>query len=86
MMHKKKPTEQDIAGTETWGTWNREPSEFPWYYSEKETCYILEGSARVTAENGEAIEFGKGDMVTFEAGLKCTWRIDNTIRKRFKFG
>ena len=86
MMSKKKPTEEEIRETGNWGTWSKEPSEFPWYYDTKETCYILEGSAVVTAENGETIGFEKGDMVIFEEGLKCTWKIDQEIVKRFKFG
>jgi uncharacterized cupin superfamily protein len=86
MMQKKKPTEEEISLTEQWGTWQKEPSEFPWYYSEKETCYILEGSATVVAANGEKIEFGAGDMVEFEQGLECTWKIDRKIVKRFQFG
>ena len=86
MMHKKKPTDEEIKQTEGWGTWNKEPSEFPWSYTDKETCYILEGSATVTAEDGSAISFSTGDMVVFEKGLECTWKIDKEIRKRFKFG
>lgn len=85
-MSKKKPTEEDIRETENWGTWSKEPSEFPWFYETSETCYILDGSAVVTAENGDTISFERGDMVTFEEGLKCTWKIDKEIKKRFKFG
>lgn len=85
-MSKKKPSEEEIREAGSWGTWEKEPSEFPWYYNTKETCYILEGSATVIAENGDSIRFEKGDMVTFEEGLKCTWRIDKEIRKRFRFG
>jgi len=86
MMHKKKPSEEEIAVTDSWGTWSKEPSEFPWSYSEKETCLILEGVATVTAPGGQMISFGSGDLVTFEAGLDCTWKIEKTIRKRYKFG
>jgi uncharacterized cupin superfamily protein len=86
MMQKKKPTEEEITSTESWGTWSKEPSEFPWSYSEKETCLILEGEATVTAPDGQTISFEAGDLVTFEAGLECTWKIGKTIRKRYKFG
>ena len=85
-MQKKKPTEEEIAMTDSWGTWSREPSDFPWSYSEKETCLILEGEARVTAADGQTISFKAGDLVTFEAGLECTWKIEKTIGKRYKFG
>lgn len=85
-MKVHKPNEEEIKNTENWGTWGKEPSEFPWYYDDKETCYILEGHASVKDENGNEISFGPGDMVEFERGLKCTWKIDKTIKKRFMFG
>lgn len=86
MMSKRKPLEDEIRETETWGIWSKEPSEFPWFYDERETCLILEGFATVTASDGTVINFEKGDLVTFEPGLECTWKIDKTIRKRYKFG
>lgn len=85
-MKVKKPTEAEIKATNVWGTWSKEPSKFPWYYDDKETCYILEGEATVTDEAGNSITFSKGDMVEFEQGLECTWEISKTIKKRYKFG
>ena len=86
MMSKKKPTENEICETGSWDTWSKEPSFFPWYYDERETCYILEGSATVTASDGTAMSFEQGDLVTFEQGLDCTWKIAKTIRKKYRFG
>ena len=86
MMSKKKPTNEEIRQTENWGSWSKEPSEFPWSYSEREVCYILEGSATVNAQSGESISFEAGDLVSFEQGLECTWKIHQTIRKRYIFG
>lgn len=85
-MQKKKPTEEEMAMAESWETWSKEPSEFPWSYDVKETGLILEGKATVTAADGQEISFEKGDLVTFEAGLECTWNIEETIRKRYYFG
>ncbi len=85
-MYVKKPTESEIASTGNWGVWGKEPSTFPWHYDEKETCYILEGSAEVEAEDGTIISFGQGDWVEFEQGIDCTWKISKTIKKRYKFG
>ena len=82
----KKPDEKEIAGTSSWGTWSKEPSEFPWHYSDKETCYILEGSAEVTDEQGNKISFGPGDWVEFQEGLSCTWKVKETVKKRYMFG
>ena len=86
MMKVRKPTEADIKSTENWGTWGKEPSEFPWHYDEKETCYILDGEAVVTDGEGNQVSFAKGDWVEFEQGLSCTWKINKTISKRYKFG
>ena len=85
-MKVSKPTEQEIKTTENWGEWSKEPSEFPWHYSDKETCYILEGEAVVTDSNGNRISFGPGDLVEFEEGLECTWKIEKAIKKKYKFG
>lgn len=85
-MNKKKPSSEEINETSSWGTWSKEPSEFPWYYNDKETCYILEGDATVTDKNGNSISFSTGDWVEFEKGLECTWKIENAIRKKYKFG
>lgn len=85
-MKVKKPAPEDIGQTSSWGTWSKEPSEFPWYYDDKETCYILEGNATVTDKAGNAISFSAGDWVEFEPGLECTWKIEKAIRKKYKFG
>ena len=81
-----KPTDEEKQKTNSWGTWNKETSEFPWYYDEMETCYILEGEAIATSSDGEEIRFKTGDMVQFEKGLECRWKIVKDIKKRYKFG
>lgn len=82
----KSPTPEEIQQTQSWGTWEKEPSVFPWSYSEKETCYILEGKATVLDTKGNQICFKKGDWVEFEPGLECTWKIEETIKKKYMFG
>jgi len=71
---------------ETWPTWTKEVSEFPWSYNEPETCLILQGKADVTTKEGETVSFGAGDFVVFPAGLECTWKIIEPIEKKYKFG
>ena len=68
-----------------WPVWQKEASEFDWDYSDKETCYIIEGKAKVTA-NGQEAEFGKGDLVIFPKGLRCRWKIIEDLRKYYKLG
>lgn len=85
-MKVKKSTQEEINSTKDWGTWGKEPSEFPWHYDDKETCFILEREATVTNGQGNSITFSKGDWVEFEKGLSCTWKITKEINKRFIFG
>ncbi len=80
------PTKEQIDATQGWGTWSKEPSTFPWFYDEKETCYILEGEAAVKDNAGNSIQFKAGDMVEFPQGLECEWNITKTIRKKYLFG
>lgn len=86
MMKVWKPSEEEIHQTSSWGEWSKETSEFPWSYSETETCYILDGEARVTDSKGNEIHFKKGDMVRFDQGVECTWKIMSDIRKKYLFG
>jgi len=81
-----KPTEDQVADMKTCPAWTAEKSTFPWEYDAEETCYVLDGNVRVTAENGTAVEFGAGDMVTFPKGLKCVWDVRQPIRKHYRFG
>ena len=69
-----------------WPTWTKGASEFPWKYDEEETCYFLEGDVVVTPDGGEPVEMGKGDLVTFPAGMACTWKIRKDVRKHYRLG
>lgn len=82
----KKPTEEEMKNAENWPMWSKEISEFPWNYSEKETCLILKGRAEVETSDGEKVEFSAGDFVIFPSGISCTWRIIEPIEKRYNFG
>ena len=86
MMRVWQPTMEEIEKTKGWGIWSKEESEFPWYYDEMETCYILEGEASAADNKGNNIRFKAGDMVQFKEGLSCTWKISKAIKKRYHFG
>lgn len=88
MIHVEKPSEEKLLKLKvrSWPVWEKEISEFPWEYDEPETCFILEGEAVVTPDNGASVRFGKGDLVIFPKGLKCTWKIIKAVRKHYKFG
>ena len=85
IMRKPTPAEQKEA--ESWGTWEKEPSNFDWNYDEQETCLILEGTASVVSKDKkQSVSFGPNDWVIFPVGLQCTWTIKQKIRKKYKFG
>ena len=49
----------------SWPIWEKEKSNFDWYYDETEECYFLEGEVKVKTKDGKIVKFGKGDFVTF---------------------
>jgi len=85
MIEVRKPTEEEQKEMESCDVWEKEVSEFPWEYSDKEICLLIEGKVEVTAD-GETVSFGKGDYVVFPQGLKCTWKIIEAVKKYYKFG
>ncbi len=82
------PSEARLAelGVFNWPIWTKEVSEFPWTYHESETCYFLAGDVVVTPEGGNPVEMRTGDLVTFPAGMSCTWKIRSNVRKHYQFG
>ncbi|HEY9597048.1 MAG TPA: cupin domain-containing protein [Cyanophyceae cyanobacterium] len=84
--HQPSQERLNQLGVSQWSIWTKEASEFPWTYDEQETCYLLEGEVIVTPDGGEPVQFGKGDLVTFPAGMSCTWNILQDVRKHYHFG
>jgi uncharacterized cupin superfamily protein len=84
---ESNPTRQRLEqlGVFDWGIWSKEISVFPWTYDCNETCYFLAGEVVVTPQGGEPVAMGEGDLVTFPAGLSCTWDIRRAVRKHYRF-
>jgi len=82
------PSDDQInaLGVYNWPIWTKEASTFPWTYDDMETCLFLEGEVVVTPDGGEPVTMGKGDLVTFPAGMSCTWEIKQDVKKHYKFG
>jgi len=76
----------DDLGVRSWPTWSAGVSTFPWTYDEPETCYFLEGDVVVTPDGGESVRVGKGQLVTFPAGISCTWDVRSPVKKHYRFG
>eukprot|EP01082_Thalassiosira_pseudonana_P014968 g13436.t1 g13436 contig8:678611-679129(-) len=84
----EQPSEEFLneKGVFYWGTWGCPASKFPWTYSESESCYLLAGKVTVTPTDGrKAATFGKGDFVTFPAGMSCTWDVSEAVEKHYMF-
>lgn len=84
----EKPSAEKLAalGVTQWPTWSKEVSQFPWSFGTQEIAYILEGEVTVTPQNGEPVSFAAGDLVTFPAGLSCTWNVKKALRKHYQLG
>ncbi|MEQ1603100.1 MAG: cupin domain-containing protein [Methylophilaceae bacterium] len=81
---KPKTARLDELGVSKWPTWEKEVSEFPWTFHEQEIAWILEGECVITPEGGVPVTFGKGDLVTFPAGLKCRWEVRKPLHKHYQ--
>ena len=75
----------EALGVPAWPIWTHDVATFPWTYDSSETCYFLEGDVIVTPDQGEPVRVGKGDLVTFPAGMSCTWKILKAVRKHYRF-
>lgn len=83
------PSEKDLEalGVLSWPIWEKEVSSFSWSYGQPETCYIIEGKAKIKdKENGLVTEIGVGDLVVFPSGLSCEWEVLEPIKKHYNFG
>ena len=82
----EKPDETKLRelGARKWPIWTKEASRFDWSYDSEETCYFLEGDVTVETKDG-SVKIGKGDLVTFPKGLKCTWIVLQPVRKHYSF-
>ncbi len=83
----EKLSEEQIEKMEikSWPIWEKEVSRFDWYYDFTEECLLLEGKVIVETKDGEKVEFGKGDFVTFPKGLSCIWDIKEAVKKHYNF-
>jgi uncharacterized cupin superfamily protein len=82
-----QPSQENLnqLGVYKWAVWQKEVSKFPWTYDSQETCYFLEGDVVVTPDGEQPVKMGKGDLVTFPAGMSCTWEILKDVKKHYSF-
>lgn len=82
---ESNPSETTLQQVRQWPIWEKEASEFPWFYDAEEVCFLLKGHVTVTPENGEAVEIKAGDLVTFPKGMACHWHIHQAVKKHYQF-
>jgi uncharacterized cupin superfamily protein len=82
--HNPDTSRLEALGVSKWPTWSKEVSVFPWVFHEQEIAYILEGECVITPEGGTPVTFGKGDLVTFPAGIKCNWEVKQPLHKHYQ--
>jgi len=84
--HHPDTSRLEALGVSKWPTWQKEISVFPWTFPEQEIAYILEGECVITPEDGKPVTFGKGDLVTFPARMKCNWEVRQPLHKHYHLG
>lgn len=82
--HTPDTARLESLGVSKWPTWEKEVSTFPWAFPEQEIAYILEGECVITPEGGKPVTFGKGDLVTFPAGMKANWEVRKPLHKHYQ--
>ncbi len=86
VVHNPSADQLRQLGVADWPIWSCGVSTFPLIYDEQETCLLLEGDVTVTPDGDEPVRFGAGDLVTFAAGLSCSWDVHAAVRKHYRFG
>ena len=82
------PSEERLKelGVAEWPIWEKEVSEFPLDFDEKETAYVLKGEIIVTPVDGEPVRIVAGDLVVFPEGLETDWEVVKPLRKHYNHG
>ncbi len=83
-IEKINQEEFEKRNIDSWGIWEKDPSEFEWAYTDEEHCFIIEGKAEIDTGT-QRVEIKKGDYVVFPVGLKCRWKVTEGIRKYYEF-
>lgn len=76
--HYTDATEQFFAGV-----WAATCGRWVVRYSENEFCHLLTGRVIITSEEGERMEFCRGDSFVVPAGFVGTWEVTEDCRKLY---
>ena len=81
---KLSKAELEELAVKSWPIWEKEVSNFDWFYDSEEQCLILEGEVEVKTAQ-ETVSIRPGDFVTFKKGLSCKWDVKKPVRKHYRF-
>ena len=84
VIEKLTETQIEEKQIRKWSIWEKEISEFEWFYDSMEQCLFLEGEVTIKTPEGD-FQISKGDFVTFNKGLRCTLQVKKAVRKHYKF-
>ena len=85
---KNKPENSELENlaVNTWPVWIKEPSQFVKTYEMPETCYILEGEAKITPKGKEPLVISSGALLIFPSPCECSWEIIKKVKMRYLLG
>jgi len=63
------------------GVWSSDAGKWTLNYTEDEFCYIIDGEAIITDQNGVKENLTKGDAFVVPAGFSGTWETINSVQK-----
>jgi len=73
-------------GVDHWPQWEKGVADSAWTNDVSETSYFLDSHVVVTPADGEPVGIVTGNLLTFPAGVTCTWKVLSPFRKRYRFG
>lgn len=73
-------------GVDHWLLWEKCVADSARAHDVREILYFLDGHGVVTPADGGPVGIVTGNLVTFAAGLTCTWKVLSPFRKRYRFG
>jgi hypothetical protein len=72
---------ESLDGRTSTNIWDCSAGSFWWTFHNEETVVILEGSVRVTSQNGIVRVLNPGDIAYFAKDTRAHWEIDTYVRK-----
>ncbi|MBK8373644.1 MAG: cupin domain-containing protein [Sphingomonadales bacterium] len=74
---------ESADGRKFFGEWSCAEGAWRVSYSEWEYCRILEGSTRLTRDDGSVVEVGPGGNLVIEPGFEGVWENLTPVRKLY---